>query len=139
MAKAFDISLVGIKEVQKVIEGKSKELQKELDMELSAYALDVQKGAKRYAPIDTGKLRQGMSIDTTKKYFKTVGNTKEYAPYVEFGTGDSVSVPEGLEMYAMEFKGKDIRKVNLPARPFLFKTNREELPKLIERLKNLFS
>lgn len=43
-----------------------------------------------------------------------------YAPYVEFGTGGLVDVPEGLESYALQFKGKGLTQVNLPPRPFLF-------------------
>ena len=57
---------------------------------------------------------------------------KKYAPYIEFGTGSTVSLDDMLQLgipsgYAMQFKGKGIREVNLPARPFLFSSARKEL------------
>ena len=38
--------------------------------------------------------------------------------------------------YAMQFKGKGLREVNLPARPFLFSSARIEYNKLLNRLNN---
>lgn len=45
------------------------------------------------------------------------GNATPYAPYVEFGTGINVSIPEGFGAYAMQFyvNGKGTMK----AQPFL--------------------
>jgi HK97 gp10 family phage protein len=56
----------------------------------------------------------------------TVFVKADYAPYVEFGTGELVNVPRGLEEYAMRFKGRGIRKVNLKARPFMYPAYRLE-------------
>lgn len=62
-----------------------------------------------------------------------VGASAHYSPYVEFGTGGEVDVPKGLEDYAIQFKGKGIKEVNLPARPFLFNSAFEELNLLLDR------
>ena len=45
------------------------------------------------------------------------GSAAPYAPYVEFGTGSNVSIPEGFGAYAMQFyvNGKGTMK----AQPFL--------------------
>jgi HK97 gp10 family phage protein len=45
------------------------------------------------------------------------GQAAPYAPYVEFGTGINVSIPEGFDAYAMQFyvNGKGTMK----AQPFL--------------------
>jgi hypothetical protein len=44
-----------------------------------------------------------------------------YSAYVEFGTIDHVSVPAGIEDYAMQFKGKGIIKHGgVHPRPFFF-------------------
>lgn len=45
------------------------------------------------------------------------GTPAPYAPYVEFGTGSGVNVPQGFEAYAMQFyvNGKGTMK----AQPFL--------------------
>ena len=52
--------------------------------------LRVEGDAKRLCPVDTGRLRS--SITTTRGYDRgncvaTIGTNVEYAPYVEFGTG----------------------------------------------------
>ena len=63
-----------------------------------------------------------------------VGFTARYAAYVEFGTGGLVDVPIGLEDYAIQFKGKGIKQVNLPSRPFLFNSAFEEFTEMTNRL-----
>lgn len=59
--------------------------------------------------------------------------------YVEFGTGSEVDVPEGLEDYAMQFKGDGVRQVNLPAQPYLFPAWESYRPKYIEEIKEILS
>ena len=46
----------------------------------------------------------------------------KYAPYQEFGTGKYVHIGilPGYEAYAMQFKGKGIRKVNIYPQSYLF-------------------
>lgn len=136
---SFSLNIKGIKSVEDALKRKEKAVTTGLDLEMNAYVIDIEAAATRKAPVDTGKLRQGFFIDTSKKLNKSVGNSKEYAPYVEFGTGTLVNVPKGLEEYAMRFKGKGIKKVNLPARPFLFNSQRELLPKFLKRINNLIS
>ncbi len=136
---SFSLNIRGLKGVQDALKRKEKAVTTGLDLEMNAYVIDIEAAATRKAPVDTGKLRQGFFIDTSKKLNKSVGNSKEYAPYVEFGTGTLVNVPKGLEEYAMRFKGKGIKKVNLPARPFLFNSQRELLPKFLKRINNLIS
>jgi len=136
---SFSLNIKGIKGVQDALKRKEKAVTTELDLEMNAYVIDIEAAATRKAPVDTGKLRQGFFIDTSKKLNKSVGNSKEYAAYVEFGTGALVNVPKGLEGYAMKFKGKGIKKVNLPARPFLFNSQRELFPKFLKRIKNIIN
>ena len=60
-----------------------------------------------------------------------------YGPFVEFGTGSKVKVPAELREYAMQFKGKGIRKVNLGARPYFYPGFFIERAKFLEKLKKL--
>lgn len=67
-------------------------IQVQIALEQGIYkaGLLVEGDAKRLCPVDTGRLRS--SIATTKGYdgdncVATVGTNVEYAPYVEFGTG----------------------------------------------------
>lgn len=89
---------------------------------------------------DLGILRSSIMANYNQSGFGVrVGTSKDYAPYVEFGTGKMVVVPAGLESYAMQFKGQGIKEVNLPARPFLFPAYEIEAPKFIERLNKIYS
>ena len=111
---------------------------KVLSTELGRTALDIAREAKKTAAVDTGGLRQSITPEISGKTVSVVVN-KKYAPYIEFGTGSTVSLDDMLQLgipssYAMQFKGKGIREVNLPARPFLFSSARKELRNLMNRL-----
>lgn len=87
-----------------------------------------------------GTLKQSIvaGASNNKGFVKAKAN---YAPYVEFGTGRLVDLEDLTDLglpasYAMQFKGKGIKEVNLPARPFFFSSMRVELKKLLDRLDN---
>jgi len=67
-----------------------------------------------------------------------VSASKNYAAYVEFGTGDLVDIPQGWETFAAKFKGRGIRKVNSRARPYLVKAFIDESPKIVHKLRELY-
>ena len=79
------------------------------------------KDALSAVPIDFGELeRSGIQSYSDNQLTGTVafgGTPAPYAPYVEFGTGINVSIPEGFGAYAMQFyvNGKGTMK----AQPFL--------------------
>lgn len=109
-----------------------------LSTELGRTALDIAREAKKTVAVDTGGLKQSITPEISGKTVSVVVN-KKYAPYIEFGTGSSVNIDDMLQLgipssYAMQFKGKGIREVNLPARPFLFSSARKELRNLMNRL-----
>ena len=111
---------------------------KVLSTELGRTALDIAREAKKSVAVDTGGLKQSITPEISGKTVSVVVN-KKYAPYIEFGTGSTVSLDDMLQLgipsgYAMQFKGKGIREVNLPARPFLFSSARKELRNLMNRL-----
>jgi len=87
-----------------------------------------------------GTLKQSIvaGASNNKGFVKAKAN---YAPYVEFGTGRLVDLEDLTDLglpasYAMQFKGKGVKEVNLPARPFFFSSMRVELKKLLDRLDN---
>lgn len=113
---------------------------KVLSNELGRTALDISRLAKRTVPVDTGGLRNSITAEIQGKTVSVVVN-KDYAPYIEFGTGSMVKIDDMVALgippsYAMQFKGKGLREVNLPARPFLFSSARIEYNKLLNRLNN---
>ena len=111
---------------------------KTLSNELGKTGSEIVRLAKRSAPVDKGSLKQSISEQRSGKSIN-VGAAANYAPYVEFGTGGSVDLTDMIELgippsYAAKFKGKGIREVNLPARPFFFSSARIGFKNLLNRL-----
>jgi phage gpG-like protein len=105
--------------------------------EVEATTMDIHRDAVARVPVDTGRLKGSLTPVVLKQGEKVtgeVGTNVEYAPYVEFGTGGKVNIPQGLETYAARFKGKGERQVNLPARPYLFNSFFENVPKMMARI-----
>ncbi len=94
--------------------------------------------AKMFAVVDHGRLRGGIRWQTTDAgYGARIYTGTIYAPYVEFGTGTKVVAPDDVADYAMTFKGRGIRKVNLPARPYLFPAMRISLKEMYMKLNQM--
>lgn len=109
-----------------------------LSNELGKTALDISRMAKQTAPVDSGSLKQSIKAERKGKTVEIIAGA-HYAPYVEFGTGGSVDLNDMLQLgipasYAAQFKGKGIRDVNLPARPFFFSSARIGFKNLLNRL-----
>lgn len=116
----------------------SREAILQMEAETEAVARGIELKAKTLAPTDLGKLGQSIRAEkVTNLKWKIVagGLIAPYAPFVEFGTGTKVKVPEEWKDIAWAFKGKDIREVNLPARPYLYPAYIEGRKKYLERLK----
>jgi len=65
-------------------------------------------------------------------YGTSVGFNAFYAPFVEYGTGTEVDVPQGFEAYAMQFKRGD--SVNIPVMPYFHPAINSELDNLKRKL-----
>jgi HK97 gp10 family phage protein len=120
----------------------SPKIAKEVAMEVNASALAIQRKAKRDVKVDNSTLRSSIQlkeINQGNKIIYTVGSALKYAPYVEFGTGGEVNVPAGYETFAIQFKGKGIRKINLRARPYLIPAFESEIPILRKNIKNVIA
>ena len=112
---------------------------KTLSNEIGKTALEISRLAKQNAPVDTGTLRQSIRAEKKVKTAEVIAGAK-YAPYVEFGTGSQVDLSDMLELgipesYAAQFKGKGVKNINLPARPFFFSSARIGFNDLLNRLK----
>lgn len=110
----------------------------ELSNEIGRGAMEIVGRAKQSAAKDTGALRQNINSEASGKGVDVFANA-DYAPYIEFGTGSSVSLADMKELgipdgYAAQFKGKGIREVNLPARPFFFSSARVGFNNMLKRI-----
>lgn len=124
--------------VARVLAKIPKEAEAIMEEEIAAAIVDIEREAVMSAPSDLGALRASIKGDS-KGMEGAVSVGVNYAPYVEFGTGGKVDVPVGLEDYAIQFKGKGIRQVNLPARPFLFPAFFNQTEKMLDSMKRALS
>jgi HK97 gp10 family phage protein len=117
---ALSVKIEGLDETIKRLEKADKKVSETVHEVLKNGYKVIANEAKKNVPVKTGKLKS--SIGSTQISYLTfeIYAKEDYAPYVEFGTGGKVKVPAGLELYAIQFKGKGIREVNLPARPYFF-------------------
>lgn len=116
----------------------SQEAIKKLEDATEQTAREIELKAKTLAPTDLGKLGQSIRAEKlTAKKWKIVagGLIAPYAPFVEFGTGGMVSVPDEWKEIAIKFKGAGIKQVNLSARPYMYPAYVEGRKKYLERLK----
>jgi len=119
-----------------------KEYGEELEKLVAKTTKDIGLGMKRDAPVRTavgvgGKLKSSIG-DRVQGLTGEVWAGAEYAPYVEFGTGRLVSVPQELKSFAMQFKGQGIRQVNRKAQPFMHPHFFEQQKKYFEAIERGF-
>jgi len=103
-------------------------------------AEDIRARALIKVPRDTGELSNNIFYDKVNRFVYKIFvnlNRAPYAPFVEFGTGGLVDIPKGWERLAATFKGKGIKKVNLPARPYLYPAFRDGSTQYVRDLKSV--
>ena len=113
--------------------------------EIEATTLDVETDAKMSlaasmssSKYSLGGLMSSIHSLTDRKTLAGIAYTNiKYAPYIEFGTGGLIKIPAGFEEFALQFKGKGIKKINLPARPYMYPALFKNQKMLFERLKNI--
>ena len=140
MADKISFKIEGLDALIKRLGKLSPEIAKEVAMEINASALAIQSKARRDVVVDNGILRNSIQlkeVNSGDKIIYTVGSALKYAPYVEFGTGGTVNVPAGYEDFAIQFKGKGIRKINLKPRPYLIPAFESEIPILRKNIQNV--
>lgn len=137
MPQPFTLHIEGFNRLGLRIKDMPKKLQKVIGGEILASAQEIHHAQLRAVRVNTGTLKRGMPEPALKDLQVELTSSALYSPYVEFGTGKLVSVPKGLENFAIQFKGKGIRQVNLPARPFFFPPYILERPRLFKNIDNV--
>jgi HK97 gp10 family phage protein len=119
-----------------------KEAEKDIQGVTELVARNIEKNAKQSASANFGKLGQSIQAVKINDYNWSVeagGILAPYAPFVEFGTGGLVQVPDELKQQAIKFKGKGIRQVNLRARPYLYPALLRGRAEYLDKLKKVLS
>lgn len=139
------VKIEGLDNLHKVLKAYAANTPKKTKSAIQKAGFRLQTAAKRDATVGKkhgGNLRLSIVIDPIEDDGFTAkvsagGAIAPYAPYIEFGTGGMVEIPEGWAEIAAQFKGAGIRQVNLPARPYLSNNHEIEAKKLIEELKRI--
>lgn len=123
---SFGIDIKGLKELQAKIAKLPDDLKARVNGQIERGAQVFVSGAKRDAPKDFAGgigLAGGISYATDKtRLAADISSAVFYSPYLEWGTIEHVSVPVELQAYAIQFKGKGIRKTGgIIPHPFFFK------------------
>ena len=114
------IEIKGLSKLIGKLHNMSKETRYRVSGTVEATAQDIEFNAKSFAPVDTGKLRQGINAEQTGELSWRVVAREPYSAYMEFGTGGLVNVPPELADIAIQYKGKGVRQINIAPRPFLY-------------------
>jgi HK97 gp10 family phage protein len=111
---SITLDIANIGNVSKRFTKLSEDVKNNLKNEINASALKIQSDAKKLAPVNLGTLRNSIYKDEVSKspneYIVMIGSTAKYAPYIEFGTGGKVSIPNGYNDYAAQFRNKSSGK-----------------------------
>lgn len=136
---AIIVDIKGFDGVKKMLNKADEAVTKGLSNEMDASAKSITSSAKRLAPVDLGFLRNSIVNEKLSELTYVIEARAKYAAYIEFGTGGLVTVPAGFEQYALGFKGRGLKKVNMRSQPFLIPSLQMEVPKLLKRLKDLIN
>lgn len=120
MAKGVQITSIGVKELQRKF-GKLADLAiTNADAEMSSISVEFVNDAVTAAPADQGLLRNSITHEKRGVMNHVITSAAPYSAYQEFGTGSLVRVPSEWKEFALQFKGKGIREVNIKPHPFFF-------------------
>jgi HK97 gp10 family phage protein len=135
------MSIKGINSVISDLRKYGKEAERDIAGVTEQVARNIEKYAKETVVVgETGKL--GQSIKAVKETplnwnIEAGGVLAPYAPFVEFGTGGLVEVPNELKEQAIKFKGQGIKQINLRARPFLYPALLRGREEYLQKLKKV--
>lgn len=124
-------------------------LRKEISFEVSVTAgerfaeLATKELSSGILKMPTGSLAGSIRPEKTGEFSCEVIAHKEYAPYIEWGTITKVDVPADLASYAIQFKGRGIKKTGgIEPRPYFFKqepiVRKETTDKIEDILSSLY-
>lgn len=142
MAKGVNIRIKGVEETLRRIKDTTNQIKKEIDFAMGVNVESMATNAKQLAPVDTGRLRNSISVKKENTFDYSLIAQTNYAAYVEFGTGNLfIQLPEQYwNDLAEQFKARPRKRlVNLKPRPFLRPSVNRFYPILIEDIKEILN
>lgn len=100
----FKINTKDLDRLEKSLRNAPKRVTKDIDAIVYSAGNTAVAVAKRYSPVDKGALRNAMNLERVEPLLVDVYNNIPYAPFVEFGTGKKVEIPDDFKELASNFK-----------------------------------
>ena len=137
---ALGISIDGLSDLLNKLKDLPKEVEQKVDNEMTAFAFEVNAEQAIRCPVDTDNLRRELRVSVNAKLNKEIYTNVDYAPYVEFGTGNLVDTQnQELTEIAAQFKGKGIRQINRNPQPFFFPPFFAKKEAFLKKLKDIIN
>jgi len=140
MAKGFTVEFKGLKETIAKLGDAGDEIKAKVDFTIGVNTEAMASEAKQRAPVDTGRLRSSISSNKVKDYLYELVAQVDYAPYLEFGTGNFAATyvksiePEWEQLAAQFIKTGD---GTIKERPYLYPSYKRILPILYKDLEQI--
>lgn len=140
MADKFSIRIEGLDTTLNKLNKLAEQNKEGAKRAINETAINIERKAKQNLsalPFDDsvgGIAQSGYILYDSDGYGSEVGFNKHYSPYIEFGTGINVSVPDGFGDFAMQFKGAGVRQVNIKPMPYFHPAVNSELENLRRKL-----
>lgn len=100
------MKVTGVDKLLKQFDQFGKEGEKHAAAEVEDAARNISTIAKKLAPANFGKLRQGIDPEKVNKLRWEVVSNAPYSGYMEFGTGQHVQVPAEMQDLANAIRGQ---------------------------------
>ena len=99
---SIKLEVKGVKETLAQIDLRNKKVRQAVQEQVNKSALNIQREAKKRCPVDTGALRNSITVDFYGIMSAEIGPHMPYAPYVEFGTRKMAAKPYLFPAYEQE-------------------------------------
>ena len=114
------MSVTGVNSLIRRLRRLPQDLERQIEAVIETNAREVERSAQRFAPVDTSELKSSISAEGTGNLSWRVIVRANHGPYIEFGTGGLVRVPDELREIASRFIGNGTRQIDLRPQPYLF-------------------
>jgi hypothetical protein len=138
------VNLIGFKEFSDRLKNADAKLTREVGAEVmfagEEFARLAKKDARNAGVFDNGQLVGGITAERIDTLTCQVVSAAKHSPYHEWGTITKVKVPAELSSYAIQFKGRGIRKTGgIIPRPFFFKQRQKVKNKFEKNIDRILS
>lgn len=102
-------------------------------------ALQIERTASRFAPVETGELRADIMAYRLRQTAWSIGTTKEYGPDVEYGTAPHTITPDTEDFLHFQVDGQwvttdEVEHPGTEAQPFLRRALNTHRSDLVENI-----